>query len=146
METCWNILFSLLCFWYRNVSVEAKCPSLKMFVHPREMFNNQALKNPTQSQQVTSSLKNETKAVFASFNKKIIFFKYKKTEACHLYDILYINLCSRIKKKLRKRGKSVTLKKILISAYCISCDMKVIVKKAKNGSLWNNWKNSITCT
>lgn len=81
MKTCWNILFNLLYFWYRDVSVEAKSPSLKMFVHHREMINGQARKNPSQRQQKSTRLKTGTKVDCVSFNK-----------TNHLYKIPYIRV------------------------------------------------------
>lgn len=81
METCWNILYSLLYFWYRDVSVEAKSPPLKMFVHRREMISGQARKNPSQRQQKSTRLKTGTKVDCVSFNK-----------TNHLYEIPYIRV------------------------------------------------------
>lgn len=81
MKTCWNILFNLLYFWYRDVSVEAKSPSLKMFVHHREMISGQARKNPSQRQQKSTRLKTGTKVDCVSFNK-----------TNHLYKIPYIRV------------------------------------------------------
>lgn len=72
-HTC--ILFPLLYFWYRDVSVEAKSPSMKMFVHRREMISGLAQKKPSQSQQKSTRLKTGTKVDCVSFNKTNHFYK-----------------------------------------------------------------------
>lgn len=142
MKTCWNILFNLLYFWYRDVSVEAKSPSLKMFVHHREMISGQARKNPSQRQQKSTRLKTGTKVDCVSFNK-----------TNHLYKIPYIRVFhgSTHLQKLEKifnfscvifsRLKYTILENIF--SYCVVCYVfcspKIMVKIAKIEQ-WINMK------
>lgn len=116
MKTCWNILFNLLYFWYRDVSVEAKSPSMKMFVHHREMISGQARKNPSQRQQKSTRLKTGTKVDCVSFNK-----------TNHLYKIPYIRVFHR-STHLQKLEKIFNLSCVIFSRLKYSSKSKLYWK------------------
>lgn len=140
MKSCWNILFNLLYFWYRDVSVEAKSPSLKMFVQHREMISGQARKNPSQRQQKSTRLKTGTKVDCVSFNK-----------TNHLYKIPYIRVfhglthCKNWRKSLTFLASffpdwNIVLKANYIGKYFfVLCGLLCVLQSENDGQNSENW-------
>lgn len=127
MKTCWNILFNLLYFWYRDVSVEAKSPSMKMFLHHREMISGQARKNPSQRQQKSTRLKTGTKVDCVSFNK-----------TNHLYKIPYIRVFHG-STHMQILEKIFNLSNYIGKYFFVLCGLLCVLQSENDGQNSENW-------
>lgn len=143
MKTCWNILFNLLYFWYRDVSVKAKSPSLKMFVHHREMISGQARKNPSQRQQKSTRLKTGTKVDCVSFNKTNHLYKIPYIRvfhgSTHLQKLEKIfNLSCVIFSRLKYSSKS-KLQMYIGKYFFVLCGLLCVLQSENDGQNSENW-------